>query len=157
MQPQERRVSLIAAHTSLSGLWYRFKEGTQRVYGDDGLLFGSLYGQIGVIVYGAPLLRQKAVQWLVNMLIYLFVANFAWSWVVVGLWMIKDVWSLEKIIYPQIAQVYTSGTIPNKAVRQNLRGGRVYQLDDQLCYSVHHNICVGLHFPLKLRSERQER
>ena len=49
------------------------------------IIIGSLYARFGVIEDGAPLLRQKSAQWVVIALIYLFVANFAWSWAVVSL------------------------------------------------------------------------
>ncbi len=48
------------------------------------VVIGSLYAHLGVFVNGAPLLRQKDAQWLVIMLIYLFIASCALSWGVVS-------------------------------------------------------------------------
>ena len=48
------------------------------------VIIGALYQHFGTIIDGAPLIRQKAVQWIVVVFIYLFVANFAWSWSVVS-------------------------------------------------------------------------
>ncbi|PLB45815.1 sugar transporter [Aspergillus steynii IBT 23096] len=48
------------------------------------IVTGSLYAKFGEITEDAVSLSSKAAQWVVIVLIYIFVANFSWSWAVVG-------------------------------------------------------------------------
>ena len=48
------------------------------------LAIGSIYAAHGGRVNGEVYLHGKQSQWAVIILIYMFVANFAWSWAIVG-------------------------------------------------------------------------
>ncbi|KAH8423415.1 sugar porter family MFS transporter [Aspergillus melleus] len=48
------------------------------------IVTGSLYARYGQVADDAVSLSSKAAQWVVIVLIYIFVANFSWSWAVVG-------------------------------------------------------------------------
>ncbi|KAL4934977.1 hypothetical protein BDV06DRAFT_229253 [Aspergillus oleicola] len=48
------------------------------------IVIGSLYARFGRVESNEVTLRSKAAQWVVIVLIYIFVANFSWSWAVVG-------------------------------------------------------------------------
>ena len=48
------------------------------------LVIGALYARYGVVTKGAVLMESHKAQWAVIVLIYLFTANFSWSWAVVG-------------------------------------------------------------------------
>ncbi|KAF2200467.1 sugar transporter [Delitschia confertaspora ATCC 74209] len=59
------------------------------IYGGSGMVIcffviGSLYAKFGVKQDGGVLLKSDSAQWVVVVFIYLFVANFSWSWAVVG-------------------------------------------------------------------------
>ena len=44
------------------------------------VIIGSIYAAVGRFEKGTPKLPNKASQWVVIVLIYFFVANYAWSW-----------------------------------------------------------------------------
>ncbi|KAL4952345.1 general substrate transporter [Aspergillus filifer] len=48
------------------------------------IVIGSLYARYGRVESGEVALRSKPAQWVVIVLIYIFVANYSWSWAVVG-------------------------------------------------------------------------
>lgn len=48
------------------------------------ILIGSLYAKYSTVTDGAVLLHSSIAQWVVIVLIYIFVANFSWSWAVVS-------------------------------------------------------------------------
>lgn len=48
------------------------------------LIIGALYAKYGVVRNDAVELRSSAGQWAVVVLIYIFTANFSWSWAVVS-------------------------------------------------------------------------
>ncbi|KAL9024426.1 MAG: hypothetical protein Q9196_006527, partial [Gyalolechia fulgens] len=48
------------------------------------LVIGALYARYGTKTEGAVLMESHKAQWAVIVLIYLFTANFSWSWAVVG-------------------------------------------------------------------------
>jgi MFS family permease len=50
------------------------------------LLIGALYARYGRTVSDGVQLTSGAAQWVVISMIYLFVANFSWSWAVVSLY-----------------------------------------------------------------------
>ena len=49
------------------------------------LIIGSLYAKYGVVTGGMVELRSTMGQWAVVVLIYVFAANFSWSWAVVSI------------------------------------------------------------------------
>lgn len=48
------------------------------------LMIGALYARYGVVTRGAVVMDSHKARWAVIVLIYLFTANFSWSWAVVG-------------------------------------------------------------------------
>ncbi|OJJ82205.1 sugar porter family MFS transporter [Aspergillus glaucus CBS 516.65] len=48
------------------------------------IVIGSLYAKYGETTGGSARMTSKAAQWVVIVLIYTFIANFSWSWAVVG-------------------------------------------------------------------------
>lgn len=49
------------------------------------IVIGSLYARYGHTVSDEVALASDSAQWVVIVLIYVFVANFSWSWAVVSL------------------------------------------------------------------------
>jgi uncharacterized PurR-regulated membrane protein YhhQ (DUF165 family) len=47
------------------------------------IVTGSLYARYGHTAADSVILTSTAAQWIVIVLIYVFVANFSWSWAVV--------------------------------------------------------------------------
>ena len=77
-------------------------------------IIGALYQHFGTIIDGAPLIRQKAVQWIVVVFIHLFVANFLGRGL---LWVLNpstESGRLNVLNCWKIAQVYTSEIIPKR-------------------------------------------
>lgn len=54
------------------------------------IVIGALYAKYGIPIDGAVLLQSRAAQWVVVMLIYVFVANFSWSWAIVSFSSVPD-------------------------------------------------------------------
>jgi hypothetical protein len=48
------------------------------------IVIGSLYAKFGSVEDGGVVLNSKTAQWVVIVMIYLFAANFSWSWAVVS-------------------------------------------------------------------------
>lgn len=72
------------------------------------LLVGALYARYGVIRNNAVELRSSAGQWVVVVLIYIFTANFSWSWAVVS-----------RLCLPSPLNV-----VPNPYIRTTLRSAK---------------------------------
>ena len=49
------------------------------------LTIGAIFAGLGRFENGTPILPHKAAQWTVIILIYVFIANFSWSWAAVSL------------------------------------------------------------------------
>ncbi|KAL8733197.1 MAG: hypothetical protein Q9166_002214 [cf. Caloplaca sp. 2 TL-2023] len=47
-------------------------------------VIGSLYARFGEVEEGVVVMKSRVGQWVVAVMIYLFTANFSWSWAVVG-------------------------------------------------------------------------
>lgn len=48
------------------------------------IIIGSLYARYGRVQSNEVTLGSRSAQWVVIVLIYVFVANFSWSWAVVS-------------------------------------------------------------------------
>lgn len=77
-------------------------------------IIGSLYASHSVIIDGVTQLHPKSLQWFVMVLIYLFVANFSWSWATVSLNRAPALIQLVLKCSLQVGRIYTSEIIPTQ-------------------------------------------
>ncbi len=112
------------------------------------LIIGALYAKYGVVRNNAVELHSSAGQWAVVVLIYIFTANFSWSWAVVShlsppsyLNVVSDPCLRSTL---QVGKIYACEIIPT---RLRARVCAVEQLANWMV-----NFAVALTAPLFLRS-----
>ena len=119
------------------------------------LVLGSLYAKFGDVEDGQVVMKSKVGQWVVAVMIYVFTANFSWSWAVVCLLHLEKLSSCPSIAslraainillsLEQVGKIYACEIIPTR-----LRA-RVCALEQLANWLV--NFGVALTAPVFLRA-----
>ncbi|KAL8784873.1 MAG: hypothetical protein Q9195_008866 [Heterodermia aff. obscurata] len=119
------------------------------------LVIGSLYAKFGDVEDGKVVMKSKAGQWVVAVMIYVFTANFSWSWAVVCFFLAQRQTFILSVDFPrlpvnvllaleQVGKIYACEIIPTP-----LRA-RVCAMEQLANWLV--NFGVALTAPLFLRA-----
>ena len=112
------------------------------------IIIGSLYARYGRITPDAVILESHSAQWAVVVLIFLFVANFSWSWAVVSKCFVVNLAVVKTMLMDIGRQNLRLGDHSHAAAGKGMCGGATGQLDYEFrgnayCTVVPASVSVG--------------